>query len=290
MASRSADPPGLRRRATKLSWIDLRPRDASRDAPTPPEVDEATRRVMCKAKAVEPTAMQEVGVFDECDQCEARLDPGCFSVFRDSSSPLAQGRQADPVDAGKSVCAASIRAPPARKRRWAALPWLCSSTGPPSMPSPHRRATTAPSGSSGSTNPPALAPAAAHSRPSPKIAPRCVLTRSRRQHGPLRFKTNDPQPPHAAAERALISHSLQIGPDSRSAASETCPHPCRRDCRCRRGSPARLRPGFELHDEAIGGDGADGGDIGRDPRSAQNLPFHAPCGRGDHDPIAPDMN
>ncbi len=34
-------------------------------------IDEATRRVMRKPKAVEPAAMQEVGVFDGSDQSKA---------------------------------------------------------------------------------------------------------------------------------------------------------------------------------------------------------------------------
>src|SRR4051812_13813847 len=59
---------------------------------------------MCKAKAIKPTAMQEVGVFDECDQRKAGLDPGCFSIFPRNHRRSTQGRQADPVDARKSVC------------------------------------------------------------------------------------------------------------------------------------------------------------------------------------------
>src|SRR4051794_5540153 len=58
---------------------------------------------MCKAKAVEPAAMQEVGVFDERDQSKTRLDPGSFHILRQDRRGPAQRRQADSVDTGKSV-------------------------------------------------------------------------------------------------------------------------------------------------------------------------------------------
>src|SRR5689334_9870115 len=57
---------------------------------------------MGKAKALEPAAMQEVGIFDGRDQGKARLDPGGFHILRRDGPRSPQRRQADPVDARKS--------------------------------------------------------------------------------------------------------------------------------------------------------------------------------------------
>jgi hypothetical protein len=117
-----------------------------------------------------------------------------------------------------------------------------------------------------------------------------VDPRRRREHGALCLHADDPQPPHAAAKRTRIGQALQIGPDGLSAATKHARIHVVVTAIVDMTDEPRLRPGFELLDEAIGGDGTDGRDIGRNPRPAQRRPFHASCGRGDHDAIAPAMN
>jgi hypothetical protein len=79
-----------------------------RSSPLPPTgpthaagVEKMPRGPAREAKAVETAAMQEIGVFDGSDEGEARFDAGCFRVVGNSARPSPQGRQADPVDAGK---------------------------------------------------------------------------------------------------------------------------------------------------------------------------------------------
>ncbi|MGX1041793.1 hypothetical protein AB7M41_001499 [Bradyrhizobium diazoefficiens] len=117
-----------------------------------------------------------------------------------------------------------------------------------------------------------------------------VDPRSRREHGALRLEANDPQPPHAAAKRTCIGQALQIGPDGRGAATKRARIHVIVTAIVDMAHQPRFRPGFELLDEAIGGDSTDGRDIGHYPRAAQKRPFHASCGHGDHDPVAPEMN
>ena len=67
---------------------------------------------MGEAKTGRAAPMQQVGVFDGGDERKAGFDPGGLGIARQELDAPPQGRQADPMDAGKA--AGSLRrAPPA---------------------------------------------------------------------------------------------------------------------------------------------------------------------------------
>ena len=118
--------------------------------------------------------MQQIGVLDRGDESEARLHARGFGVVGaiSGSPPGRAGRSRRRWEIPGRLHARAACAKTAAGRAAMAV----QQHGTTTMPLPHRRATTAPSGSSASISRPALAPAAAHSRPRPNMAPRCVLT------------------------------------------------------------------------------------------------------------------
>ena len=112
----------------------------------------------------------------------------------------------------------------------------------------------------------------------------------RREHCAFGLEADDPQPPHAAPLRSCIGETLEIGLDSCGAAAKRTSIHVIMTAGVDVAHEPRLRPGFQFHDKASGGAGADGSDIAGYLRLARKSPLHASRQRGGHDLVLPEMN
>lgn len=135
-ARRSAQPPGLRRVATKARWI-AAARSRQPGAAIPPSARKSAAAACAHPRPSGPPRWRRLVSSTTASSAKKQCTRAA------SGSP---GRQARPVrSAGRPTvrivgkpAAASALAPPTPKRRTARPPWLTGETGAPAIAAPHR--------------------------------------------------------------------------------------------------------------------------------------------------------
>ena len=161
----------------------------------------------------------------------------CWEIRR--RPPCARRRRRSATGTGCRGCAA------ARARRGCRRPRAARRLLPAAVP--------------GSTRPPALAPAAAHSSPRPKMAPRCVLTpevaasMAASASRPMILSRPIPQPRAPASARAWKYGSMAVGAGAERSASISVVAAA-----VDMADEAGLRPGLQLQQQAMHGARGDG--------------------------------
>ena len=126
MARRSAEPPGLSRRATKLSWTD-RARSRQPGLPTPPASRKCRAARRAKRRPSRPPRCRRLVSSTDSDEREAGFDARGFRVVGSQRS-AARRRAGKPtsIDAGKSLRRLACAHRRRRSGGGPLLPWLCS--------------------------------------------------------------------------------------------------------------------------------------------------------------------
>ena len=181
IANKSAQPPGLRWRATKARCI-AAARSRHSLCSTPPCPRNPAAVFLGEAQAGGAAAVKQVGVLHRRQNCEEALYASGLRIVqvpalrpsRSAGSPTSSGvRKAGGClrpRAARAELAQRVR-PMAVQRDGAAQYRL-----PPSLAHGGAQHVGAPMPTERAPIPDQTAPAAAHSSPRPKIAPRCVLT------------------------------------------------------------------------------------------------------------------